>query len=500
MSAPKTNRVVQKTKWDVRRIVVAVLALAMAVLMLLPLVTNVFLFSYAVTKEDIEALRQQKQSIANQQAEAQKELDALAQQENSAMERLDALEEEIGLLSDQINTTQDIIDEYDVLIADTKDELAQAQADEDLYYQQFLQRVRAMEEEGQVSYWEILFQSSSFSDLLDRFNFVNDVMKYDNDMIDNLEAARLAVDAAEQKLEEEQAEQQEARDQLEAERTELEETALQEEAVLQEILNNEEIYSAQIAALSTREEELAGQITAAEEEYAAEQARLALEAQRRREEEERQRQEEEARQAAIRQQEEEERRRQEAENQNAEEPEPTQEPAETQEPTAAEEPAETQEPTTAEEPAATQEPTTVQEPATTTQEPTSEPVQPVETGKNPTASFSGATLVNYASQYVGVLPYVWGGTSLETGADCSGFVSAVLRHYGLMSGRLTSGSFRSFGKAVSVENMQVGDIVCYSGHVGFYAGNGLLLSAIGTGRGIGYMSVYYKPIVAVRRV
>ena len=109
------------------------------------------------------------------------------------MERLNALEEEIGLLSDQINTTQDIIDEYDVMIADTKDELAQAQADEDLYYQQFLQRVRAMEEEGQVSYWEILFQSSSFSDLLDRFNFVNDVMKYDNDMIDNLEAARLAV-------------------------------------------------------------------------------------------------------------------------------------------------------------------------------------------------------------------------------------------------------------------------------------------------------------------
>ena len=480
MSAPKTNRVEQKTKWDARRIVVAVLALAMAVLMLLPLVTNVFLFSHAVTKEDIEALRQQKQSIA-------------------AMERLNALEEEIGLLSDQINTTQDIIDEYDVMIADTKDELAQAQADEDLYYQQFLQRVRAMEEEGQVSYWEILFQSSSFSDLLDRFNFVNDVMKYDNDMIDNLEAARLAVDAAEQKLEEEQAEQQEARDQMEVERAELEQTAQEEEAVLQEILNNEEIYSAQITALSTREEELAGQISAAEEEYAAEQARLALEAQRRKEEEERRAAEEAARQAAIRQQEEEERRRQEEENQNAQEPEPTQEPAAAEEPTTAEEPSTAQEPTTAEEPATTQEPATVEEPAAT-KEPDPEPVQPADTGKNPSASFSGATLVNYASRYVGVLPYVWGGTSLETGADCSGFVSAVLRHYGLMSGRLTSGSFRSFGKAVSVKNMQVGDIVCYSGHVGFYAGNGLLLSAIGTGRGIGYMSVYYKPILAVRRV
>ena len=138
MAGQKINGGEGKPKWDARRIVVAVLAFAMAVLMLLPLVTNVFLFSHAVTKEDIEALRQQKQSIANQQAEAQKELDALAQQENSAMERLNALEEEIGLLSDQINTTQDIIDEYDVLIAESKDELAQAQADEDLYYQQFL--------------------------------------------------------------------------------------------------------------------------------------------------------------------------------------------------------------------------------------------------------------------------------------------------------------------------------------------------------------------------
>ena len=483
MAGQKINGGEGKPKWDARRIVVAVLAFAMAVLMLLPLVTNVFLFSHAVTKEDIEALRQQKQSIANQQAEAQKELDALAQQENSAMERLNALEEEIGLLSDQINTTQDIIDEYDVMIADTKDELAQAQADEDLYYQQFLQRVRAMEEEGQVSYWQILFQSSNFSELLDRFNFVNDVMKYDNNVMDNLAAARLAVDAAEQKLEEEQAEQQEARDQMEAERTELEETAQQEEAVLQEILANEEIYSDQIAALSTREEELAGQISAAEEEYAAEQARLALEAQRRKEEEERRAAEEAARQAAIRkQEEEEERRRQEEENNQPETP--------------AEEP----------ETPAEQEPS--QQPETPTEEPAQEPEKPAQTGKNPSASFSGATLVNFASQYVGVIPYVWGGSSLETGADCSGFVSAVLRHYGLMSGRITAAGFASFGKEVSVENMQVGDIVVYSrsdgtspyDHVGFYAGNGLLLSARGTGKGIGYCSVYYRPIYTVRRI
>ena len=80
----------------------------------------------------------------------------------------------------------------------------------------------------------------------------------------------------------------------------------------------------------------------------------------------------------------------------------------------------------------------------------------------------------------------------------SGFVHQVLAHFGISSPRY-SASFRSFGKAVSQENMQVGDILCYSGHVGFYAGGGQLLSALGERYGITYCSAYYKPILAVRR-
>ncbi|MCD8383732.1 MAG: NlpC/P60 family protein [Clostridiales bacterium] len=95
-------------------------------------------------------------------------------------------------------------------------------------------------------------------------------------------------------------------------------------------------------------------------------------------------------------------------------------------------------------------------------------------------------------------PYVWGGNSLTNGCDCSGFVHQVLAHFGISSPRY-SGSFASWGKAVSVSDMQVGDVVVYSGHVGFYAGNGLLLSALGADYGITYCSVYYKSIVAVRR-
>ncbi|MGM9536853.1 MAG: NlpC/P60 family protein [Candidatus Onthomonas sp.] len=474
----KRNTQSKKSNLDVRRIAISVTALLMALLMLLPLVADVVLYGHAITqadidatqasinstKSDIDALNQQKAALASQQVEAQKTLDDLAKQENSAIERLNALEEKIGILADQINTTQEIIDEYDVMIQETQVKLADAQVQEETYYNLFLERVRSMEEEGTVSYWEILFQAASFSDLLDRLSFVNDVMKYDNDMMDNLEAARQAVSAAEAELESEQAEQEEAKAQLESEMAEQEEAAIQEEQVLNEILANEELYAAQIEQLSTQQEALVGEISAAEQELARQEAQKALleqqkreeeEAERRRLEEERRRQEEEER----KRQEEEERRRQEEQNQQNQ-----------------------QEPET---------PSTPDTPDSSTDAPSSSG------GKNPTGSVSGSAIISYASQFVGN-PYVWGGNSLTDGIDCSGFVHEVLAHFGISSPRY-SASFRSFGKAVSEENMQVGDILCYSGHVGFYAGGGQLLSALGKDYGITYCSAYYKPILAVRR-
>ena len=199
-----------KTEWNAKRIAVAAVALLLAVLMIFPLVAEVLVYSFAITQADIDALKQEKSNIATQQAEAERVLADLEEQENSAMERLEALDVQIGLLSDQINTTQTIIDEYDVMIAETQQELAAAEAEEDRYYDLFLTRVRAMEEEGPVSYWEILFQAASFSQLLDRINFVNDVMAYDNQVMDDLEAARNAVAAAEVQLQDEQTQQEEA--------------------------------------------------------------------------------------------------------------------------------------------------------------------------------------------------------------------------------------------------------------------------------------------------
>ncbi len=110
----------------------------------------------------------------------------------------------------------------------------------------------------------------------------------------------------------------------------------------------------------------------------------------------------------------------------------------------------------------------------------------------------GSAVVNYGSQFVGN-PYVYGGSSLTNGTDCSGFVMSVYSAYGVSLPH-SSSAMRSVGYGVSYDDMQPGDIVCYSGHVGIYAGNGTLLHASNKRTGITYSNVNYKNILAIRRI
>ena len=107
-------------------------------------------------------------------------------------------------------------------------------------------------------------------------------------------------------------------------------------------------------------------------------------------------------------------------------------------------------------------------------------------------------VVDYACQFIGN-PYVWGGTSLTNGADCSGFVQSVYAHFGVSLPR-TSSAQRSAGYAVSYSEVQPGDIICYNGHVGIYSGNGQIVNAQDPAHGIGISPATYTSIVTVRRI
>lgn len=111
---------------------------------------------------------------------------------------------------------------------------------------------------------------------------------------------------------------------------------------------------------------------------------------------------------------------------------------------------------------------------------------------------NGQNVVDYALQFVGN-PYVWGGTDLINGADCSGFVQSVYDYFDIALPR-TSYEQRTIGEEVSYSEIQVGDIICYDGHVGIYIGSDQIVNAIGTNYGIGISSAVNKTIVTIRRV
>ena len=111
----------------------------------------------------------------------------------------------------------------------------------------------------------------------------------------------------------------------------------------------------------------------------------------------------------------------------------------------------------------------------------------------------GKTVASFAQRFVGN-PYVWGGTNLNTGADCSGFVKSVYKAFGYNLPR-SSSSQRSAGRKVSYSKKQPGDLICYNGHVAIYIGNGKIVHASSRKTGIKISpKANYRKVLSVRRI
>lgn len=111
---------------------------------------------------------------------------------------------------------------------------------------------------------------------------------------------------------------------------------------------------------------------------------------------------------------------------------------------------------------------------------------------------NGQAIVDYACQFIGN-PYVWGGTSLTDGADCSGFVQSVFAHFGISLPRTTYDQINA-GVEVSYDQAMPGDLICYDGHIGIYIGNGQIINAQNPEQGIGISPATYTTILSVRRI
>lgn len=142
------------------------------------------------------------------------------------------------------------------------------------------------------------------------------------------------------------------------------------------------------------------------------------------------------------------------------------------------------------------------QPAAPETQPATPETQPAAPAPAPAPSGNGQSIVDYAMQWVGQCNYVWGGTNLTPGGgvDCSGFTMNVYAAFGISLPHY-SGSQINYGQAVSYEQLQPGDLICFPGHVGIYIGGGMMVHAASAERGIVVDNVFYnKQPIGYRRL
>ncbi len=288
---------------------VSILAGLMAAVMLLTLLIGLIptkANAAKLTSDKLEGLKNQIAELKKKDAEIEKEKSALRDQINanmSEMEKLiaekNAIDQEIGMINQQIANINAQITIYGALIADKQDELDAAKARLEQLREQNKERIRAMEEEGFLSYWSVLFKANSFSDLLDRLNMVREIAEADKRRLDEMNTAAEAVEAAQLTLEEEKGALETTKDELDALQAELEVKRLAADEVLVELHKQGEALDELMAEAEARDEALQAEIAEAERAKTKEQQRLEEEERRRQEEERKRREEEEKKQQAA---------------------------------------------------------------------------------------------------------------------------------------------------------------------------------------------------------
>ena len=139
-----------------------------------------------------------------------------------------------------------------------------------------------------------------------------------------------------------------------------------------------------------------------------------------------------------------------------------------------------------------------QQTETQQQNTSTEAIQPADTSQTSGAA-KGQAVVDFALQFVGN-PYVYGGTSLTNGADCSGFVLSVYKEFGVKLPHSATADQKMGVAVASLEEARPGDLLCYSGHVGIYIGNGKFVHASNPRTGIKIGDANYRKILAIRRI
>ncbi len=400
-----------------------------------------FLFCFeafaAPTKKELNKDKKENENKLNQVNE---QISDIEDEKSQAQAGLDASQALLVELLANVEIIKGDIANKEAEIEQARIDYEAAEAEERKQYKAMCARIRYMYENGNTSsdYIEILLKAESLSDAINKAEYAEKLYEYDRALLESYQAIKQKVAELQASLDEEMAELQEIQQEYEEQEKALNATIEEQRRTVEDFSSKLAEAKSKAKAYQKKIDEDNAQIAkiAAAEKEAARKAA-----------EEKAAKEKAAKEKAKKQAEEEKKKKEESGEEGP--------PEESGEDTPHEE----------------------------------EP---------PVSGGTGQEIANYARQFVGN-PYVPGGTSLTNGCDCSGFTMSVYKHFGYSIPR-NSGAQAAYGRGVSYEEAQPGDIFCYAGHVGIYLGNGQIVHASTQATGIKISNALYRSVISIRRI
>lgn len=435
-----------------------------------------------------DQLKQDKAAAQSQLAAQESKINNLEDQKQTLSAEIDQLDSDLVNIMVEIEILDGELSDKEAQIEQTKADLAVAEENKQKQYEAMKKRIQYLYEKGGDDAWaQMLFQASDFTSLLNHAEYVQQM--YDSDR-NSLEEFKETVQQV-----------KDLGDQLDSEKAELEEMNQEyqnRQASMQTQLQEKKATSCDYDAQIAQAQNQAAQYTELIRQQNAEIQKIEEEEKKAAEEAARKAAEEAAKKAAA---EEAAKKAQEEANKKA---------ADEAAKKAAAEASKKSSSTSGSNTVASSGSSTSSKENNNTSGSSSSAATSKDNGSSSSGSSgssgssvsynpTGQSVVNYACQFVGN-PYVWGGTSLTNGADCSGFIMSVYAKFGVSLPH-SSGAMAGCGRAVSYSEAMPGDIICYAGHVAIYMGGGQIVHASNAKDGIKISgNAAYRPIVAVRRV
>lgn len=432
-----------------------------------------------------DQLKQDKAAAQSQLAAQESKINNLEDQKQTLSAEIDQLDSDLVNIMVEIEILDGELSDKEAQIEQTKADLAVAEENKQKQYEAMKKRIQYLYEKGGDDAWaQMLFQASDFTSLLNHAEYVQQM--YDSDR-NSLEEFKETVQQV-----------KDLGDQLDSEKAELEEMNQEyqnRQASMQTQLEEKKATSSDYDAQIAQAQNQAAQYTELIRQQNAEIQKIEEEEKKAAEEAARKAAEEAAKKAAA---EEAAKKAQEEANKKAAD-EAAKKVAEASKKSSSTSGSNTAASSGSSTSSKNNTSGSSSSAATSKDNGSSSSSSSGSSGSSVSYNPTGQSVVNYACQFVGN-PYVWGGTSLTNGADCSGFIMSIYAKFGVSLPH-SSGAMAGCGRGVSYSEAMPGDIICYAGHVAIYMGGGQIVHASNAKDGIKISgNAAYRPIVAVRRV